>query len=412
MKKKIIIGALAVFTVILAYSIFSSDESEVSVRTKKAMSEEIKSSILASGTLIYKDQIELRSEVIGQVSELFIEEGDSVTKDQILMQLDQKTFKADVEEMEAYVRMQQIAIERQNKQLENIQAQWERNKNLYERKMIGQDAYELVENQHELAKIDLRSREEALSQAKATLEKASERLSKTVFRSPITGIATSVDIKIGETAISGTQNIAGSNLMTIADPSSILVEVEVDEADIANVRLNQDVDVYAVAFPDDALKGRVKTIATSAKRASNREGLSFTVKILLEESNIDIRPGMTCRAEIFTKTREKTLAVPMQAVVFEEITDDDSPVSVSGGRGGPKFGKAMNLNTSSNIFVYSDGKAIKKEVKLGISNDELQEILSGIAEGDEIIIGPPRVLAKLKDGDSVKKFERKNKNAA
>ena len=239
------------------------------------MSEEIKSSILASGTLIYKDQIELRSEVIGQVSELFIEEGDSVTKDQILMQLDQKTFKADVEEMEAYVRMQQIAIERQNKQLENIQAQWERNKNLYERKMIGQDAYELVENQHELAKIDLRSREEALSQAKATLEKASERLSKTVFRSPITGIATSVDIKIGETAISGTQNIAGSNLMTIADPSSILVEVEVDEADIANVRLNQDVDVYAVAFPDDALKGRVKTIATSAKRASNREGLSF-----------------------------------------------------------------------------------------------------------------------------------------
>ena len=72
----------------------------------------------------------------------------------------------------------------------------------------------------------------------------------------------------------------------------------------------------------------------------------------------------------------------------------------------------MNLNTSSNIFVYSDGKAIKKEVKLGISNDELQEILSGIAEVDEIIIGPPRVLAKLKDGDSVKKFERKNKNAA
>ena len=90
MKKKIIIGALAVFAVTLAYSIFSSDESEVSVRTKKAMSEEIKSSILASGTLIYKDQIELRSEVIGQVSELFIEEGDSVTKDQILMQLDQK----------------------------------------------------------------------------------------------------------------------------------------------------------------------------------------------------------------------------------------------------------------------------------------------------------------------------------
>ena len=411
MKNKILIAAVTFLGLLIVYFIFSGDESEISVRTKKATSEEIKTSILASGTLIYKDQIELRSEVIGQVSELFIEEGDAVTQDQVLMQLDQKTFKADVEEQNAYVRMQKIAIERQKKQLENTFAQWKRNKNLYERKIIGQDAFELIDNQHELAKIDLRSREEALSQAQATLEKALERLSKTVFRSPITGVATSVDIKVGETAISGTQNIAGSNLMTIADPSSILVEVEVDEADIANVQLEQDVDVYAVAFPEEALKGSVKTIATSAKRASNREGLSFTVKILLEESKIDIRPGMTCRAEIFIKTREKTLAVPMQAVVFEEIDDDDEDVSMRGGRGGPRFGTSMNLNTSSNVFIYSEGKASKKEVKLGISNDELQEILSGISEGDEIIVGPPRVLAKLKDGDVVNKFERRNKNA-
>ena len=412
MKNKILIAAVAFLALLIVYFIFSGDESEISVRTKQATSEEIKTSILASGTLIYKDQIELRSEVIGQVSELFIEEGDGVKQDQILMQLDQKTFKADVEEQNAYVRMQKIAIERQKKQLENTFAQWKRNKNLYERKIIGQDAFELIDNQHELAKIDLRSREEALSQAQATLEKALERLSKTVFRSPITGVATSVDIKVGETAISGTQNIAGSNLMTIADPSSILVEVEVDEADIANVQLEQDVDVYAVAFPEEALKGSVKTIATSAKRASNREGLSFTVKILLEESKIDIRPGMTCRAEIFIKTREKTLAVPMQAVVFEEIDDDGADMSMRGGRGGPRFDTSMSLNTSSNVFIYSEGKASKKEVKLGISNDELQEILSGISEGDEIIVGPPRVLAKLKDGDVVNKFERRNKNAS
>ena len=412
MKNKILIAAVAFLALLIVYFIFSSDESEISVRPKQATSEEIKTSILASGTLIYKDQIELRSEVIGQVSELFIEEGDGVKQDQILMQLDQKTFKADVEEQNAYVRMQKIAIERQKKQLENTFAQWKRNKNLYERKIIGQDAFELIDNQHELAKIDLRSREEALSQAQATLEKALERLSKTVFRSPITGVATSVDIKVGETAISGTQNIAGSNLMTIADPSSILVEVEVDEADIANVQLEQDVDVYAVAFPEEALKGSVKTIATSAKRASNREGLSFTVKILLEESKIDIRPGMTCRAEIFIKTREKTLAVPMQAVVFEEIDDDGADMSMRGGRGGPRFDTSMSLNTSSNVFIYSEGKASKKEVKLGISNDELQEILSGISEGDEIIVGPPRVLAKLKDGDVVNKFERRNKNAS
>ena len=100
------------------------------------------------------------------------------------------------------------------------------------------------------------------------------------------------------------------------------------------------------------------------------------------------------------------------AVVFEEIDDDGADMSMRGGRGGPRFGTSMNLNTSSNVFIYSEGKASKKEVKLGISNDELQEILSGISEGDEIIIGPPRILAKLKDGDSVNKFNRRNKNAS
>ena len=106
MKNKILIAAVAFLALLILYFIFSGDESEISVRTKQATSEEIKTSILASGTLIYKDQIELRSEVIGQVSELFIEEGDEVKQDQILMQLDQKTFKADVEEQNAYVRMQ------------------------------------------------------------------------------------------------------------------------------------------------------------------------------------------------------------------------------------------------------------------------------------------------------------------
>ena len=175
--------------------------------------------------------------------------------------------------------------------------------------MIGQDAFELIENQYALARIDLRSREEALTQAQATLDKAMDRLEKTVFRSPIDGIATSVDIKLGETAISGTTNIAGSNLITVADPSSILVEVLVDEADIANIELKQSSDVFAVAYPDQALKGTVQSIATSAKRSNYRQGLSFTVKILLEATaDIDIRPGMSCRAEIFTKIKQDTIA--------------------------------------------------------------------------------------------------------
>ena len=402
MKKKLIIAGVIAAVVALGYFKQSGNSDAISVNIAAAKVEEIKTSILASGTLIYKDQVQLRSEVIGQVSELFIEEGDNVSQGQVLMRLVQRSFNADVEQQQAYVRMQTIAIERQKKQLDNTKAKWLRNKNLYERKMIGQDAFELIDNQHDLAKIDLRSRQEALTQAQATLDKALERLEKTVFRSPIDGIATSVDIKIGETAISGTTNIAGSNLITIADPASILVEVQVDEADIANVRLDQDVDVYAVAFPDDALKGQVKTIATSAKRASNREGLSFTVKILLEsDENIDVRPGMSCRAEIFTKVKGNTIAVPIQSVIFEESEGEGSDVKVRGRRGGVRIGSSGNSTMTSHVFVLIDGKAVKRDVELGISNDELQEVTEGVDLDEDIIIGPSRLLGKLKDGDAV-----------
>ncbi len=408
MKKNLIIVGVVIALVAIAYFKQTGSSPVVSVNVELAKIEEIKSSILASGTLIYKEQIELRSEVIGQVSEMLVEEGDKVSKDQVLMRLDPRTFNADVEQQQAYVRIQTIAIERQKQELKNITSKWQRNKNLFERKMIGQDAFELVDNQYALAKIDLRSREEALTQAQATLDKALERLEKTVFRSPIEGIATSVDIKLGETAISGTTNIAGSNLITVADPSSILVEVLVDEADIANIEIDQSADVFAVAYPDQALKGTVQNIATSAKRSNYRQGLSFTVKILLDTTaDIDVRPGMSCRAEIFTKIKGDTIAVPIEAIVFEDVDDDSSDVDTKQDPGSITISASSNLSSASHVFLLVDGKAVKRDVELGISNDRLQEITAGLAVDDRVIIGPARALSKLKEGKSVKEIEKK-----
>ena len=248
-----------------------------------------------------------------------------------------------------------------------------------------------------MAKIDLRSREESLLQAQATLDKAQERLEKTVFKSPIDGITTSVDIKEGETAISGTTNISGSNLITLADPSSILIEVQVDEADIANVQVGQEADIFAVAFPDHALKGVVKNIATSAKRARGRQGLSFTVKILLDDSTaVAVRPGMSCRTEIFTQTKDKTLAVPSESIVFLKPESNDDNESE----------KDKHQDEKSYVYILEAGKAKKVAVDLGISNDRYQEIISGIKAGDLVITGPARTLSKLKDSALVKITEK------
>ncbi|TWX56241.1 efflux RND transporter periplasmic adaptor subunit [Colwellia hornerae] len=399
MKKTLIIIAVIIGLVSLAYFKKTGKSQTLEVKVEQVVAENIKRSILASGTLVYKEQVQLRSEVIGQVSEMLIEEGDEVTKGQVLMRLEPRTFRADVEQQAAFVRIQKIAIEHQSKKIENLKSQWQRKRDLYQRKILDRDAYELIDNQYALAKIDLRSRQESLLQAQATLDKAQERLDKTVFRSPIKGIATSVDIKQGETAISGSTNISGSNLITLADPSSILIEVEVDEADIANILVGQQADIFAVAFPDKALKGQVQSIATTAKRAQGRQGLSFKVKILLSDSNtIAVRPGMSCRAEIYTQSKSKTIAVPSESVIFatqennvqEDDEDDDD----------------LLADNVDHVFVLVDGKAVKQNVELGISNDRLQEITSGLKVGDKVIIGPARALGKLKDAQSVKVIDK------
>ncbi|NQZ80872.1 MAG: efflux RND transporter periplasmic adaptor subunit [Colwellia sp.] len=397
MKKALIITAVITSLIALAYFKKAGKVQAVEVKVEQVQTENIKRSILASGTLVYKEQVQLRSEVIGQVKEMLIEEGDKVVKGQVLMRLEPRTFKADVEQQEAHVRLQSIAIERQKKQLESLLSQWQRKHDLYKLKIIGEDAFELIDYDLALAKIDLRSREESLLQAQATLDKAQERLEKTVFKSPIDGIATSVDIKEGETAISGTTNISGSNLITLADPSSILIEVQVDEADIANVQVGQEADIFAVAFPDHALKGVVKNIATSAKRARGRQGLSFTVKILLDDSTaVAVRPGMSCRTEIFTQTKDKTLAVPSESIVFLKPESNDDNESE----------KDKHQDEKSYVYILEAGKAKKVAVDLGISNDRYQEIISGIKAGDLVITGPARTLSKLKDSALVKITEK------
>lgn len=391
MKKAIIIIAVVAGLVSLAYFKKTGQTALTEVKVTTVKQEDIKSSILASGTLVYKEQVQLRSEVIGQVSEMLIEEGEPVKKDQVLMRLDPKAFQADVEQQQAYVRIQSIAIERQKKQLENLKSQWQRKRDLYQRKILDQDAYEQIDNQYALAQIDLRSRQESLNQANATLAKAQERLAKTVFRSPIDGMATSVDIKQGETAISGTTNIAGSNLITLADPSAILIEVEVDEADIADVNIGQNADIFAVAFPEQALKGTVQSIATTAKQARGRQGLSFKVKILLADtSGIEVRPGMSCRAEIFTQNSEDTLAIPSEAIIFASNEKNETDES----------------KLVDHVFVLVDGKAQERVIELGISNDRLQEVISGIKAGEQVITGPARALSKLKTGQALKILEK------
>ncbi len=391
MKKILIFAGLAVLLVglpLLSKCTSGSDAKQVEVQ--KVELKLIKSSILASGTLTFREQVQLRSEVIGQVTELHVEEADEVKKGDPVITLEPKTYQAQVDQAEAQVRIQQIAIERQRLLINTLADRFERQKAMFAKNLVDTDSYEALKSDLALARVDLRSLQESLAQVRAALDQSEELLSKTRITSPIDGVVIQVDIKVGETVIAGTTNIPGSTMMVIADPSETLTEVQVDEADIAQVREGQSADVFTAAYPDTPLSGTIQSIASVARQTPGQASLSFLVKILMDkQDSMKIRPGMSVRADIYTESSDETLAIPVQAVLYDEDTDQDDE----------------GEEEQSYVFVIQDGKANRKDVEVGISSDSDQEITDGLEEGELVIIGPYRILRHLMDGEDVEEEE-------
>ncbi len=381
LRKLLLIGLLVAVVVALPFinrhfSGVDAKEVEVAPVSQRVISP----SILASGFFAHEEEVLLSSEVIGKVAEILVEEGERVEAGQLVLRVDDRNFLAGLEQAEAAVRLNSIDIERQQVRIETLERQFERSSSLFERGLVGEEEFELMSNQLELARIDQKSARERLAQAEAQFEQVNDQLSKTRIVSPIDGVITSLDIKVGETAIASSTNIPGSSLMTIANPQSIYTEVLVDEADIANLAVDQNAEIVAIAWPDEPIRGIVRYIANSAKTQPGRQGLSFTVEIeIVEAGNIELRPGMSCRAEIFTARNQAVPAVPIRALLFEE--------------------DRSRLLSEHFIFVNDDGIARKTPVEVGASDDEFQELTSEIGEDVEIVVGPGRELRNLLDGD-------------
>ena len=382
-KKLILIVLIAGTVIALPFinrAVFGINVKEVNVSTLSRRI--ISPSILASGFLAHEEEVMLFSEVIGKVAGLFVEEGDVVHRGELVLQVDDINFIAALEQSEAAVRINSIDIERQEVRIANLSRQFERSKSLHEQKMIGDDEFENIKNQLDLTHIDLKSSRERLAQSKAQLDQMNDQLSKTKIVSPIDGVITSLDIKVGETAIASSTNIPGSSLMTIANPASIYAEVLVDEADVATVKVGQRVEIVAIAYPDQPMQGIVRYIANTAKIAPGRQGLSFTVKIdITDVGEVVLHPGMSSRAEIFTRQDQEVVAVPIQAIIFEEDRSE--------------------LRSEYFIFVNDNGFARKTKVEVGLSDDEYQELISEIDGNIEVIVGPDRELRHLLEGDRI-----------
>ncbi|MBM7073175.1 efflux RND transporter periplasmic adaptor subunit [Shewanella sp. 202IG2-18] len=377
MKKNIIIIlAIIAFIGVLAAKRITGTKDVTRVDIASPTTGEIADSILASGNLVFNTQVQLRSEVTGRVAQVLVEEGQTVAKDDVLMRLDTKAFEAEVERTQAIVTASHVEIKRSEVSLSNIKRQLERQQKMVQAGLVDAETFDSLQNQHQLAEIDISAKRAQLAQAKASLSIAEDRLSKSVFLSPMSGLLASVDIKEGETVIAGTTNIIGSDLMLIADPSAILAELRVDETDISGIKVGQTAKIFAAAYPDKPFIGTIINIGTSAKKELGSNALSFKVKVLLAPTERPLYAGMSCRAEIATSVADDTFKLPIEAIHQQ----DDK------------------------YFVWkvdAENQVHKQFITVGISSDIEQAVKSGLTLNDKVVIGPARPVSKLKEGEIV-----------
>jgi HlyD family secretion protein len=351
-----------------------------------AAEREIRPTILASGTLAYRTEVSLTSELVAKVAVIAVKEGDTVAQGQLLLKLDPESYRNVIEQEEASKRQSSISIERQRAALSLREKQFERSRKLIDAKMIDQNGFDETRNQLELARVDVRSSEEALRRADAVLSQAREQLAKTEVRSPIAGTVVDLPIKVGETAIPSTSSLAGAQLMMIADTSAIQAELKVDEADIATIATGQQANVYAAAYPDIALKGRVERIALAPTIEGQGRAYKVTVALSVPK-NVQLRSGMSARADIFLSDGKKKLSVPLEAI-------------------GSDVGEDKRV--TSYVWLQKDGRARKVAVETGVSDDQWEEVGKSVAQGDVVVVGPAKTLRLLRDGDVVSQRQRKD----
>lgn len=366
---------------------------------------QIKSSVISSGVLNFEDQVQLSPEVIGTVVSVNVKEGDFVTAGDLLLRIDDRTLRSQVDEQEAVVRMQRLNLSQSGVAAELRQQQFARIENLAKSGFATRAVYEEVDSGLSASRLETKASAERLFQAQAALQLAKRQLAKTAVRSPASGTVVAVNIKTGETAVPSSIGIAGSSLMTIANVDSLIAEVNVGEADIAAVRPGQEVSITAAAYPDRPLKGVIRSLAISPRRESASLGLgggsqarTYTVKVEISRpQGMALRPGMSCRAEIFTKQVNRSIAVPIQAVLSTADDKTEFDQKEARKRGGEHY-----------VFAVNGSRVVRRVVKLGVSDDSYQEIVSGLKPGDRVVVGPYRELKFLRDGDSIRTKARQS----
>jgi HlyD family secretion protein len=398
-RTKIIIFVIVVLLIggITTASIVSKGKEGTPVTFGKVERQDLTSKVSANGQIDAQRKVDLSANVMGQIVNLAVREGDVVKKGDFLLQIDRKQLAASAQGAEASVRALFSDRDSARATLAEAQSTFERARNNFQQKIIPAAELDRARAGLDSARANVSAIEQRIQQARANVSAAQDTLSKTTMTAPMGGIITALPVEEGEVAVIGTMNNAGTKLLTIADMSVVEAVMEVDETDIPNVKVGQRATVTVDAYPNKTFEGVVTEVGSSPMTGSgvtsSAEAVNFEVKIQLTNPPPGVRPGFSASADIITGTRAKALAIPLQALVVREKT-------------GAKPGKAEE---EEGVYLHKEGKAQFVTVKTGLAGDSNIEIVSGLSEGDQIVTGPFRALRDIKDGTKIREQKEEKK---
>ncbi|HTN47612.1 MAG TPA: efflux RND transporter periplasmic adaptor subunit [Flavipsychrobacter sp.] len=424
MKKKTlwwIIGGVALIVLLIIIA-RSTGEEGIKIAVEQASAHTITETVTASGKIYPENEVKISPEVSGEITQLTIEEGDSVKKGDLLVKINPAIYSSMVNQAQASVQQSRAQVANSREMVAQAKAQYEqalanynRNQKLYTEKVISalefeqlESAYKTAKASYDAAKANVSGGQYAVEGASANLSQAQENYRKTTIIAPTSGIISSLNVKLGERVV-GTAQMAGTDMLTIADLGKIEVRVDVSETDIAKVKLGDTTIVNADAYRDRTFTGIVSKIAVSSASSGSLATVStddvtnYTVHILLlpgsyqellKDNGFPFKPGMSASVEIQTRRERNVLSIPVNAVTTREYED-----SVK------KKNEALGMDAIRQVvFVYDEKKkeVSLRDVKTGIQDNAYIQITEGLKSGEQVVIAPFGAIARtLKEKSKV-----------
>jgi HlyD family secretion protein len=449
-KKLIWIGGILVVLIIALVGLKKSGvigkEEGIEVSVEKVQRRTITETVNASGKIYPEVEVKISPDVSGEIVELTVAEGDSVRKGQVLARIYADILNSQRDQVAAGVSQQKAQVSNSTAQLGALKAtldqtetQYNRQKKLFDEKVISRLEFEQAEQAYRAAKANytaategIKSAQAAVTSVQAQLNRADKDISRTVIVSPMDGIISLMAIKKGERVAGNSFNV-GTEMMRVADMRSIEVRVDVGENDIPKVKLGDTAIVEVDAYTNRKFKGLVYKIANPTTSSALSSGSSTTEvtnykvhirllpdsykDLIMKGKSFPFRPGMTASADIQTKSHVNVLSVPLNAVTTREPNDTTKAASkddkkekkddAAATADAPKSVSAGDDLQEVVFILQKDNKVKQVKVKTAIQDLNNIEILEGLKEGDEIITGPYTTVSKtLKDGMLVKKTEK------